>query len=110
MAGIIGCPDKSLESFVESPAGASQPLLAFLGNEGTVPIVSLGSRACVAQLKMNGTARAGAFADGGRTLLTAGGDGQVYTWDLRMNRCLERMVDDGALSALPRARTHAHTR
>lgn len=144
VAGIVGCPDKSLESFVESPvgarharaaapappiplgtapspscgskrhplsfsawkppprgAGASPPLLAFLGNEGSVPLVSLQSRSCVAQLRMSGTARAAAFADGGRTLLTAGGDGQVYTWDLRTHRCLERMADDGALSAQP---------
>ncbi|KAF6173936.1 hypothetical protein GIB67_039887 [Kingdonia uniflora] len=31
---------------------------------------------------MNGTARSLAFADGGRPLLSFGGDGHVYHWDL----------------------------
>lgn len=98
VAGIVGCADRSLESFVESPPGVSPPLVAFLGNDGVVPLVSMASRSCIGQLKMNGTTRAAAFTDDGRMLLTAGGDGQVYTWDLRTHRCLERMVDDGALN------------
>jgi U3 small nucleolar RNA-associated protein 18 len=97
VAGIVGCADRSLESFVASPPGTT-PLLAFLADGGRVPLVALGSRSCVGTLKMNGSARAAAFAADGRTLLTAGGDGHVYVWDLRTQRCLDKLVDEGALS------------
>lgn len=97
VAAITGCADRSLESFAAAPPGAP-PLLAFLADAGCVPLVSLSSRSCVATLKMNGSARAAAFSPDGRTLLTGGGDGHVYVWDLRTHRCLEKLVDRGALS------------
>ena len=98
-AALAGCGDKSLESFVPPPPGAPGPgLVAFLGNDGCIPLAALSSRTCVGSLKMGGTARSGAFSADGQQLLTAGGDGVVVTWDLRMQRCLERSLDEGALS------------
>lgn len=32
------------------------------------------------------------------TCLSTGGDGVVYTWDLRSHRCLSRAVDEGTLT------------
>jgi len=99
VAPLVGRDERSLESFVESPSGAQHPMLAFLGADGHVPLVSLKSRSCVGSVKMNGTARSAAFAADGNRLLTAGGDGTVYVWDLRnQRRCVERIVDDGALN------------
>ena len=69
--GILGRQEKSFESFVTCPTGSS-PLVAFLGNEGCVPLVSLQSRQSVGTLKMNGTVRTAAFAGNGQQLLTAG--------------------------------------
>jgi U3 small nucleolar RNA-associated protein 18 len=47
---------------------------------------------------MSGSARAASFSADGTMLLTAGGDGIVFVWDLRKhNRCVERIVDRGAL-------------
>ncbi|KAF8072604.1 U3 small nucleolar RNA-associated-like protein [Scenedesmus sp. PABB004] len=87
---------KSCESFAASPA-PGRPLLAFLGDGGHIGLVSLGSRAPVGSLKMNGSARAAAFSADGATLVTAGGDGVLYTWDMRSQRCLQRQRDEGAL-------------
>ena len=67
----MGRPEKSLEAFAACPAPGN-PLVAFLGNEGSVPLVSLRSRQAVGDLKMSGTARTAAFSADGLELLTSG--------------------------------------
>ena len=71
VAGLVGRPEKSLETFAACPA-PDNPLVAFLGNEGCVPLVSLRSRQCVGDLKMSGAVRTAAFSGDGRELLTSG--------------------------------------
>lgn len=71
-------------------------VVAMFGRDGHVPLVSLASRQTVGTLKMNGTARAGAFSANDIELLTCGGDGAVCVWDLRMRRCLGRYLDSGS--------------
>lgn len=88
--------EKSFESFVTSQH-SPQPIAAFFGNEGHVPLVSLHTKQVVGTLKMNGTARTGAFTADGTQLMTSGGDGTVYVWDLRTQRCLQRHQDEGCL-------------
>lgn len=48
---------------------------------------------------MNGSARAAAYAPDGNTLLTSGGDGEVYHWDVRTRRCLYRTRDEGCVKS-----------
>ena len=72
-----GCPQKSLESCVVGPGlgegpGPSAGLLAFLGDGGYIPLVSLHTRQWVGSLKMNGSVRAAAFSTDGNDLVTAG--------------------------------------
>ncbi|PSC69396.1 U3 small nucleolar RNA-associated 18-like protein [Micractinium conductrix] len=90
--------EKSFESFVTSQH-SPQPMAAFFGNEGHVPLVSLHTKQMVGTLKMSGTARSGAFSADGTQLLTSGGDGTVYVWDLRTQRCLQRYQDEGCLKS-----------
>eukprot|EP00873_Tetraselmis_striata_P029885 jgi/Tetstr1/450149/TSEL_037191.t1 len=86
VAGLMGHADKSWETFSVSP-NPDSPLIAFLGNQGTIPLVSLKSR--------------------GYELLTGGGPGgAIHLWDLRMQRCVGAQSDDGcvrgtALAASP---------
>lgn len=87
---------KSCEAFAAS-SDPARPLLAFLGDGGHIGLVSLGSRRPVGSLKMNGSARAAVFSSDGNTLVTAGGDGVLYTWDLRSQRCLQQQRDEGAI-------------
>ena len=113
VAPLIGRGEKSLESFVCQRQGAvhNDPIVAFLGADGHVPLVSLRSKSCVGSVKMNGTCRSASFSGDGNYLLTAGGDGGTYLWDLRnQNRCVERVVDDGALTvtALANSPSGAH--
>lgn len=96
---LINREENSLESFVQSSVDVNKPMLAFLGTDGHISLVSLHNRSCVGSVKMNGTARSATFTANGMHLLTAGGEGTVYVWDLRNQRqCVERIVDEGALT------------
>jgi hypothetical protein len=90
--------DRSLESFAVLNR-EDTPLVAFLGDGGHVGLVSLRGRQAAGGFKVNGSARAAAFSADGSRLVTAGGDGVVYSWDLRTRRCLGALRDDGSVGA-----------
>eukprot|EP00198_Chlamydomonas_reinhardtii_P007035 XP_001696371.1 WD40 repeat protein [Chlamydomonas reinhardtii] len=97
--GPAGCGLKSLEHFDVSPpsssAFGSEPLVAFTGDGGSIPLVSLRSRQWVASLRMSGNVRALAFTHDGSELLSTGDDGAVHVWDLRTRRCRLVFADSG---------------
>ncbi|KAI8100834.1 hypothetical protein M9434_005219 [Picochlorum sp. BPE23] len=93
---IFGRHEKSFESFIGSNASDT---VAFLGQDGTLPLVSVSSRQLIDTLKMNGTVRSGAFSQNGMYLYTSGGDGVVNIWDMRMRQCLRQFVDEGSLGS-----------
>ena len=98
ITGIAGRDEKSFESFAaNADGGGAQPLVAFLGAAGCVPLFSLRSRQAAGTLRMSGTVRCASFCNGGTHLMTAGGDGAICLWDLRMRRCLDRKRDEGTL-------------
>ncbi|XP_050238850.1 U3 small nucleolar RNA-associated protein 18 homolog [Mercurialis annua] len=92
---LVGREEKSLEVFEVSPDSKT---IAFVGNEGYILLVSTKTKELIGTLKMNGTARSLAFADNGQQLLSHGGDGQVYHWDLRTRTCIHKAVDEGCLT------------
>ncbi|RHN71712.1 putative transcription factor WD40-like family [Medicago truncatula] len=61
-------------------------------------LVSTKSKQLVGTLKMNGTVRSLAFTEDGQKLLSAGGDGHIYHWDLRTRTCIHKGVDEGCLN------------
>ncbi|KAJ4824415.1 hypothetical protein Tsubulata_033281 [Turnera subulata] len=92
---LVGREEKSLEVFEVSPDSST---VAFVGNEGYILLVSTKTKELIGTLKMNGNARALAFADDGRYLLSHGGDGHVYHWDLRTRSCIHKAVDEGCIN------------
>uniref|UniRef100_A0A803L9F4 U3 small nucleolar RNA-associated protein 18 homolog n=1 Tax=Chenopodium quinoa TaxID=63459 RepID=A0A803L9F4_CHEQI len=92
---LTGREEKSLEVFEVSPDSRT---IAFLGNEGYILLVSAKTKELIGTLKMNGTARSLAFTDDGQQLLSSGGDGHVYHWDLRTRTCLHKGVDEGSIN------------
>lgn len=70
-------------------------MLAFAGDQGFIPLVSLSTRQWAGSLKMSGAVRSLAFSPDGRDLLSSGSDGTVYIWDLRTRRCRAQWVDQG---------------
>ncbi|CAH9075515.1 unnamed protein product [Cuscuta epithymum] len=92
---LVGREEKSLESFEVSP---DSDMIAFLGNEGYILLVSLKTKELVGTLKMNGTVRSLAFTNDGQQLLSSGGDGEIYHWDLRKRACFHKGVDEGCIT------------
>uniref|UniRef100_A0A1D1XH23 U3 small nucleolar RNA-associated protein 18 homolog n=1 Tax=Anthurium amnicola TaxID=1678845 RepID=A0A1D1XH23_9ARAE len=92
---LTGRDEKSLEVFEVSPDSST---IAFIGNEGYILLVSSRTRELIGTLKMNGTARSLAFANDGQQLLSSGGDGHIYHWDLRTRKCFHKAVDEGCLT------------
>ncbi|XP_060667518.1 U3 small nucleolar RNA-associated protein 18 homolog [Ziziphus jujuba] len=92
---LVGREEKSLEVFEVSPDSST---IAFVGNEGYILLVSTKSKELIGTLKMNGTVRSLAFTDDGMQLLSFGGDGQVYHWDLRTRTCFHKAVDEGCIN------------
>eukprot|EP01018_Ginkgo_biloba_P008299 Gb_28754 [translate_table: standard] len=93
---LVGREEKSLESFEVSPDSST---IAFLGNEGYILLVSSKTKQLIGTLKMNGSVRAVSFAENGRHLLSSGGDGQVYHWDLRTRKCFHKGDDEGCVNS-----------
>uniref|UniRef100_A0ACD5TT05 Uncharacterized protein n=1 Tax=Avena sativa TaxID=4498 RepID=A0ACD5TT05_AVESA len=94
---LTGRDEKSLESFEVSPDSKT---IAFVGNEGYILLVSTKTKQLIGTLKMNGNVRSLAFADGGNQLISSGGDGHVYHWDLRTRKCMHKATDEGSLAGL----------
>ncbi|CAH8327894.1 unnamed protein product [Eruca vesicaria subsp. sativa] len=90
---LVGREEKSLERFEVSQDSKT---IAFMGNEGYILLVSTKTKELTGTLKMNGSVRSLAFSDDGKQLLSSGGDGQVYVWDLRTMKCLYKGVDEGS--------------
>ena len=100
---LLGREEKSLESFEVSPDSST---IAFIGNGGYILLVSSKTKNLIGTLKMNGTIRSLAFTDDGSQLLSGGGDGQIYHWDLRTRRCFHKGVDDGCLTGSSLCTSH----
>ncbi|KAL3538568.1 hypothetical protein ACH5RR_001934 [Cinchona calisaya] len=92
---LTGREEKSLEAFEVSPDSNT---IAFLGNEGYILLVSSKTKELIGTLKMNGTVRSVAFTNDGHQLLSSGGDGQIYHWDLRTRACFHKGVDEGCIN------------
>ncbi|KAK4492489.1 hypothetical protein RD792_003298 [Penstemon davidsonii] len=92
---LSGRDEKSLEAFEVSPDSST---IAFLGNEGYILLVSSKTKELIGTLKMNGTVRSLAFTNDGSQLLSSGGDGQIYNWDLRTRSCFHVGVDEGCIN------------
>ncbi|KAF0907210.1 hypothetical protein E2562_015719 [Oryza meyeriana var. granulata] len=100
---LTGREEKSLEHFEISPDSKT---IAFVGNEGYILLISSKTKQLIGTLKMNGNVRSLAFADGGNQLLSSGGDGHVYHWDLRTRKCIHKGTDEGSLAGISLCTSH----
>jgi len=93
----FGCRERSLEQFTVSPDGR---IIAFLGNDGYIILLDGMSRRWIGDLKMNGSVRAVAFSSDGEYIMGSGSDGDVYKWNVKSRRCVERFHnEDGTITS-----------
>jgi U3 small nucleolar RNA-associated protein 18 len=92
--GIRGRRDRRYNRFVVSP---DNTLLAFLGKDGYVLLVSNKTKQWVGELKMNGEVRGVAFTPDATQLLSFGTDGKVYVWDVASRTCIHHFTDEGCV-------------
>lgn len=83
--------EKEWSKFVCSPVS---DLVALLGDNGNIIIISSVTKRCISTLKMNGSVATASFSPDGRFLLTAGNEHQVYVWDMETMRCINKFFDD----------------
>jgi U3 small nucleolar RNA-associated protein 18 len=74
-------------------------MIAFVGNRGYILLVSTKSKQLIGTLKMNRPVLALDFAEDGQKLLSSGGDGHVYHWNLRTRTCIHKGVDEGCINS-----------
>lgn len=92
---LAGRDEKSLETFEVSPDSST---IAFIGNEGYILLVSSKTKELIGTLKMNGSVRSVAFTNDANQLLSTGGDGKIYHWDMRTRSCFHIGTDEGCLN------------
>ena len=92
VAELQGRSERSLERMFARPDRSE---MAFTGHDGAVVLVSSRTKQVMGELKMSGSARSVAFPEDENKLLTAGGDGTVYLWDLRTRRCQHTFANEG---------------
>ena len=83
------------EFFKHSLPSPSNTVIAFLGKDGYIVLLSAKTKQWISDLKMNGTARCAAFAKNGNIMLTGGSDGEVYVWDMNTRDCVNKFRDFG---------------
>eukprot|EP01101_Sappina_pedata_P010241 TRINITY_DN6408_c0_g1_i1.p1 TRINITY_DN6408_c0_g1~~TRINITY_DN6408_c0_g1_i1.p1 ORF type:complete len:533 (+),score=263.72 TRINITY_DN6408_c0_g1_i1:30-1628(+) len=89
---IRGEPELSLEN-----AMANDNHIVVFAKDGRMLFLSHQTKQCQFTLKMNGTASTGSFSHDGQYFYSSGAPGDIYKWDLRTRRCVQRYADDGAI-------------
>lgn len=93
---IRGREEKHFDKFVVSPDGKH---LVFLGSNGYLILLSSKTKQWVDNLKMNGSVDAVAFNADGSRMFSAGGDGEVYVWNMNTRSCVHKFRDEGCLNS-----------
>ena len=84
------------EFFKHSMPSPKNDVIAFLGKDGYIVLLSARTKQWISDLKMNGTVRSVAFAKNGDLMLTGGSDGEVYVWDMNTRDCVNKFRDIGS--------------
>ncbi|CAM9145139.1 unnamed protein product [Chrysoparadoxa australica] len=87
-----GRSEKSLKTFAASPDGK---WLAFSGTGGYIMLVAARTKQWVADFKLNAFVKAVAFSPDNKCVMASGLDGEVYSFDIRSERCVSRFYNEG---------------
>uniref|UniRef100_A0AAY4C4D5 U3 small nucleolar RNA-associated protein 18 homolog n=1 Tax=Denticeps clupeoides TaxID=299321 RepID=A0AAY4C4D5_9TELE len=91
---VRGLNEKRVKEFEVSPEGES---LLFTGSAGYLHLMTMKTREVVRTMKVNGSVCGTAFSADGSKIFSSTEEGEVFIWDVRSSRCLNRFVDDGCI-------------
>lgn len=94
VSGVRGLNEARVKEFSVCPVGDT---VLLWGSRGYLHLLTLKTNEVVRSLKLNGEVSAVAFSSDGNSVFSSSEEGEVYVWDLRSSRCLNRFTDDGCV-------------
>uniref|UniRef100_A0A2D4G2G2 U3 small nucleolar RNA-associated protein 18 homolog n=2 Tax=Micrurus TaxID=8634 RepID=A0A2D4G2G2_MICCO len=91
---IRGLEEKLVKKFEVSPDGT---FLLLSGTSGYLHLITMKTKEFVGSMKINGRAIASSFSPDGSKIYTHSDEGQVFIWDVKSRRCLNKFTDEGCL-------------
>ncbi|XP_031172813.1 U3 small nucleolar RNA-associated protein 18 homolog isoform X2 [Sander lucioperca] len=91
---VRGLNEARVKEFSVCPEGGT---LLLTGTNGYLHLLTLKTKEVVSSLKINGDVSGVAFSPDGSKVFANSEDGEVYVWDLRSSRCVNRFPDDGCV-------------
>ncbi|XP_008102765.1 U3 small nucleolar RNA-associated protein 18 homolog [Anolis carolinensis] len=91
---VRGLEEKTVRKFEVSPDGK---FLLVSGTSGYLHLITMKTKEFVGSMKINGKAAASTFSPDGSKIYTHSAEGEVFIWDVKSRRCLNRFTDEGCL-------------
>lgn len=91
---VRGLNEARVKDFSVCPEGGA---LLLNGTNGYLHLLTLKTQEVVRSMKINGNVAGVAFSHDGSKVFTNSEEGEVYVWDMRSSRCVNRFTDDGCV-------------
>ncbi|XP_047427790.1 U3 small nucleolar RNA-associated protein 18 homolog isoform X2 [Mugil cephalus] len=91
---VRGLNEARVKEFSVCPDGGG---LLLSGTNGYLHLLTLKTKEVVRSMKINGNICGVAFSHDGGKIFTNSEEGEVYVWDVRSSRCINRFTDDGCV-------------
>ncbi|XP_076864377.1 U3 small nucleolar RNA-associated protein 18 homolog isoform X2 [Brachyhypopomus gauderio] len=91
---VHGLNEQRVKEFEVSP---DNEFLLLTGSSGFLHLVTMKTKEVVRSMKLNGSVCGTAFTADGSKVFASSEEGEVYIWDVRSSKCLNRFVDDGCV-------------
>ncbi|KAM3846274.1 U3 small nucleolar RNA-associated protein 18 homolog isoform 1-T2 [Vipera latastei] len=91
---IRGLEEKIVKNFEVSPDGT---FLLLSGTSGYLHLITMKTKEFIGSMKINGRVIASSFSPDGSRIYTHSDEGEVFIWDVKSRRCLNKFTDEGCL-------------
>ncbi|KAK9534440.1 hypothetical protein VZT92_006888 [Zoarces viviparus] len=91
---VRGLNEARVKEFSVCPEGGA---LLLTGTNGYLHLLTLKTKEVVRSMKINGDVIGVAFSHDGSKVFVNSEDGEVYVWDMRSSRCVNRFTDEGCV-------------
>ncbi|XP_041672937.1 U3 small nucleolar RNA-associated protein 18 homolog [Cheilinus undulatus] len=91
---VRGLNEARVKEFTVCPEGGT---VLLTGTNGYLHLLTLKTKEVVRSMKINGNVCGVAFSHDGSKVFTNSEEGEVYVWDMRSSRCMNRFADDGCV-------------